>query len=124
MFWDLSVLEILDLMDSADRVERDRVKRDVLHRFVEAEAISTRIAFFFADAEKRKPEDILQPYDVYPDLFEKEQELAEEKREEAKSAREDAEIERQKAQMMAFAIKHNKARHEGDRDGEHRAPDL
>ena len=99
-FWDLSVRELLEMMESSKRREEARLKQDIILRFTEADAIASRIGRLFSGKG-----DTLQVYDAFPDLFDKEKDAAEE-------AIEERELERQKATMMAYAARWNKQRQE------------
>lgn len=72
MFWELSVLEVLDILDAHDQKVKAEQKRDTELAFVLADAISSRIGYIFGDKKKRSEADILQPWDVYPELFARE----------------------------------------------------
>lgn len=69
VFWELSVLEVLDILDAHDKKVKAEQKRDTELAFVLAGAISSRIGYIFADEKKRSETDILWPWDVYPELF-------------------------------------------------------
>ena len=112
-FWEMSVPEIVDVMESAERVKEEALRRDVNLAFVQASANSSRIGFILTDPKKRREKDILQPWDVFPSLFEQ----SKEKRE---SAVDEQMMALHKAQMQAVAAKWNKRRKEEQEHGEHR----
>lgn len=73
-FWDSTVREIRDMINSRrDAYERE-VKQQVQNAFVMAEAVASRIAFMFS--ENRDQSVIVQPWDFYPRLFSDEKERA------------------------------------------------
>lgn len=80
-FWDSTLLELNDIMESANRMSRAKDKAKAGHVFVLANAITSRIAYFFSDEKSRKEEMILQPWQAYPDYFVDEEKLAEERKE-------------------------------------------
>ena len=59
--------------------EKARIER----LFVLAEAISTRISYFFSDPDTRSEEMIAQPWDFYPELFDDEKKEVEMRKEKA-----------------------------------------
>lgn len=69
VFWELSVLEVLDILEAYDQKLKAEQKRDAELAFVLADAIGSRIGYLFGDEKKRSEKDILQPWDVYPELF-------------------------------------------------------
>ena len=90
------------MMESYWRVQKARLKEDIVLRFAEADAIGSRIAYIFGGKGQKKS-DVLTPYEAFPELFEEEKariERAEEKRA----------LELHKAQMEAFAARWNRRR--------------
>lgn len=84
------------------------LKQEIGLRFTEADAISSRIAYILS-GKKGNADNILTPYDVYPELFKEEKEAADKKKEEAALAM-------HKAQMAAFAAKwNNRRRQQGEK---------
>lgn len=103
--WESTLLELDDITESKERMLRAREKAKAEHIFVLANAITSRIAYFFSD-EKTKTEDmILQPWQAYPDFFKSEEQLAEERKE-----KQEMEIQRQK--VIDWVNHVNKQRHE------------
>ena len=100
LFWELSVLEVLDILDAHDRKLKAEQKRDVELAFVLADAIGSRIGYIFADESKRDQAIILQPWDLYPDLFTKE-------KAESAAKREAADLAKYKAGVAAYAARWN-----------------
>ena len=95
-FWDMSLREVYDRFESyrrtCERKNKDKLSRD----FILAEAISSRICYFFSTEESRSEDMILQPWDVDPDVFSMEKKRAEKE----KRIRELAEY---KAKVMNWA---------------------
>ena len=56
--------------------------------------IFTRIVFFFEDPKERKEEQILMPWEAYPDLF---------KKDEVQGSKKDLELEHYKAARLKYA---------------------
>lgn len=92
-FWDFTLQELVDIIDSQTR----RRKEEIGRLFVLADAISSRVGYFFSDPKKRRPEDILQPWDSYHDLYKND--LAEQEIEAKEEKEIDAELEAYKARM-------------------------
>ena len=105
MFWDLSIREIMDLIEAYDREEQNDFKKRVSLAFANAEAVASRIIYAFTDKKKRKDKDIVQPWTIYPELFSDELEKAQAREEEIQ-------MEKHKAQMEAYAARWNKRRKE------------
>lgn len=104
-FWDLSIAEILDIMNAEERNREDKFKRQIALVFTNAEAVATRIAYIFGDVKKRKKEDIVQPWDIFPELF-----AADKQRQQDKE--DGANLIQQRMRMDAFAARWNKSRKE------------
>lgn len=104
-FWDLTLLELLDVIEAKQR----RRKTEIYDQFVLADAIASRIGYIFGDPKKRTSEDILLPWDVYPDIFKEDKEKREEKEM-------DVELERHKLAMERRRIEWNNRR-KGESNG-------
>lgn len=100
VFWELSVLEVLDILDAYDQKLKAEQKRDAELAFVLADAIGSRIGYLFGDEKKRSEKDILQPWDVYPDLFMQE-------KIENTAKREAIALEKYKTGLAAYAARWN-----------------
>lgn len=100
-FWQSSVLEIQDMMEAYNAERKRQFKDDVLIGFASADAIATRVAYFFTEPKKRRESDIVQPWDSFPSLFEDQQKKTSEKKR-------NAEMEKYKAGMIAFAERWNR----------------
>ena len=80
-FWNSSLAEIIDLIESAYRVQLKRRKQRIEDNCTLAEAIAANVGALFD--ENSRP--FLKPWDFYPKLFEKEQEMYEKAQEEQQS---------------------------------------
>lgn len=100
MFWESSVLEVIDMMQVYDHIRQVERKEKIQTQFILANAISTRIGFIFGDEKKRRESDVLQPWDVAPDLFEDQTKEIEQRRSEV-------ELAKYKAGFAAYAARWN-----------------
>lgn len=66
----MSVQETIEILESRGRTEREKIRKNVRLAFTLADAIGNRVAFVFKDPKERSEEDLLQPWHIYPDLFE------------------------------------------------------
>lgn len=107
-YWDLTLQEIKDIVDSKNRMLRREKKERVMETFVLAEVTANRILYGFNS--KRSESDLLQPWQFYPDLFEDMSEDMEEKREMLETAK-------FKAQMDKRIEAWNKRFREEQKDG-------
>lgn len=101
VFWQSSVLEIADMISAYDKVRETKFKEYVYLGFATADAIASRVAYSFNDTRKRKPSDIVQPWDSFPALFEQEKANTQEREK-------NADMELYKASMKAFADRWNR----------------
>lgn len=99
-FWGLTILEMSDIIESKKRMIRAQEKAEINRNFVLAEAISTRISYFFSDPKTRSEDMIVQPWDYYPDLYENE-------KEEAVMRKNDSIIEEQRQKVLERAERIN-----------------
>lgn len=88
------------MIDSYKRQKQRLVREEVDRVFVLADAISSRIAYFFSDPKKRKEDSIVQPWNVYPSLYKSTEE-------EAKAKREQRELEHYKNKRREAAKRWN-----------------
>ena len=100
VFWSASVPDLLDMMTAIDDEEQRVMKEKVMLAFTQAEATASRIGFMFEDPKKRKKSEVLQPWDVYPKLFESEKMLNE-------VAEDKQNLEQQRLAMQRFARRRN-----------------
>lgn len=108
VFWELSVLEVLDILDAYDQKLKAEQKRDAELAFVLADAIGSRIGYLFGDEKKRSEKDILQPWDAYPELFTLE-------KIENTAKREAIELEKYKTGLAAYATRWNARKNNVDK---------
>lgn len=73
--------------------------------FVLADAIATRVAFLFSNKDDRDDSMVMQPWDVYPELFFEDEKLAEERHDEY-------EFEKYKEARKRHALEFNRRRGE------------
>lgn len=106
-FWDSTLLELSDIIESKARMLRAADKAKAGHIFVLANAISSRIAYFFGDSKSRTEDMILQPWQAYPEYFKSEEQLLEERKE-----KQEMEIQRQK--VIDWVNHINAQRHGGE----------
>ena len=98
--WESTLLELDDALESFKR----RKKAKAGQIFVLANAISTRICYFFSDEKTRTEDMILMPWQAFPEFFVDERKLAEERKE-----KQEMEIQRQK--VIDWANHLNALRH-------------
>ena len=110
VFWQSSVLEIQDMMEAYQNSRKQQFKDRVLIGFAEADAIATRVAYFFSDSKKRRDGDIVQPWDSFPALFEDQRQTTAERRQ-------NAEMQKFKADMKAYAERWNRRQKDGSETG-------
>lgn len=106
-FWDSTLLELSDIIESKARMLRAEEKAKAGRIFVLANAISSRIAYFFSDEKTRTEDIILQPWQAYPEYFKSEEQLLEERKE-----KQEMEIQRQK--VIDWVNHINAQRHRGE----------
>ena len=102
-FWDMSLMEIFDRVESSRRTREIERKQKISQDFVLAQAIASRITFFFTDEKDRSDDMVLEPWDAYPDLFNAEKEQVAE-------ANKVRELEEYKAAFKNFAARVNATR--------------
>lgn len=102
-FWESSLLEITDLMESYGRTERDRVKNDIVLKHFLARDIAQYVALAFSGEEGAEAAEL---WDFFPELFQEEKVIAETRRREQQLAI-------YKAQMLDFTYRHNNSRNGG-----------
>lgn len=73
LFWELSPLEIADLMASYHRRERRKFKRQVGLSFLQAEVTARYVAL-------QKDDPLPEPWEYYPTLFEEEKQAFEQEK--------------------------------------------
>ena len=100
LFWESSVLEIGDYIESYRRKERMKQKQIAIHNHNLADQLLRGISIIFSE-EKASESDIKQIWDYYPDLFEDE-------KKEYYIQKEQDEFESFKARRLRFANSYNK----------------
>lgn len=100
LFWDLSLQELVDILEAYNRREKERERRNVDRVFVLSDAIASRIGYLFADKKHRRDDMILKPQDAYPTLYKRS--------EEEEKAAEKAELEAFKQRRAAAAERWNR----------------
>ncbi len=96
-FWEMSLLEITDIMDSYRRRVESKTKQDIMLKHFLARDIGQHIALSIHGSDEAQ---IAELWDFFPDLF------AEEK-EEAELRKQAHQLAVYKAQMQDFAYRHN-----------------
>lgn len=94
-FWQYSVDEIVDLIESHRRVETMKLKQQLSNDYMQVVVLREYMATLISDKVKPK-----QIYDIYPTLFAEEKEVAEEQQ------RQQA-LELHKEQLRSFAERFN-----------------
>jgi hypothetical protein len=95
-FWESSLVEINDYIDSARRIKKREAKEEILRLFMLAAIINERHPM--VDKEKQ---DFSAPWDFYPELFEEERAFSEKQKE-------IEEFEAYKERRRQYAFNHNK----------------
>lgn len=95
-FWDLTVLEIRDMIESYNRVTIQKQKEKIIESYRLSQMIANNVSMLLS--KDAKP---LEVWDYAPELFEKEQEQVEQ-------ARLAQELRLHKERMRMFAESHNR----------------
>lgn len=103
-FWELSIPDIVDAMECSQRLEKRKIKQDLLNLHFLARDIGQFTAVAIQGGDNVK---IMELWDYFPELFSKEKEEIEKEQQ-----KQQAEI--YKAQMIDFALRHNHARTGGE----------
>ena len=98
------------MLEAYQNKRKKQFKDDVLIGFASADAIATRVAYFFTESKKRKQSDIIQPWDSFPSLFDN-------PNAKASTDTRNAEMEKYKANMKAFAERWNRRNKNGTENG-------
>lgn len=102
-FWDLSLLEITDLMESYGRREIRQIKQDIVSKHFLAKDIGQYTALVIQGGDNMNPSEL---WDFFPDLFAEE-------RVEGERQRAKRQLAVYKAQMEDFMHQHNHRRKDG-----------
>lgn len=99
-YWEMSINEIMDTMDSLQRQRRRKEKQRIMDNFILAEMLTANLATLISGKG-----DIKRPWEYYPELFEKEQERYQ-------KAEEDRKWEQYKENRRAYMAEWNRRRHQ------------
>lgn len=102
-YWELPWGEIIDLMNSFQRRERQSLKEQITMKFMLAKQIGNHIAYVLEPKEENRPP---KEWDFWPELF------AEEK-EQAEQIQRENDLMLYKAKMVDYTLRHNAARTKG-----------
>lgn len=95
-FWDLTILEIRDMIESHNRVTIKRQKEKIVESYRLSQMIANNVSLLLSKGAK--PLDV---WDYAPDLFQEE-------RDQVEKARQEQEMRMHKERMRAFAESHNR----------------
>lgn len=95
-FWDLTILEIRDMIESHNRVTIQKQKEKIVESYRLSQMIANNVSLLLS--KEAKPLDV---WDYAPDLFQEE-------RNQVEKARQEQEIRMHKERMRAFAESHNR----------------
>jgi len=95
-FWDLTILEIRDMIESHNRVTIQKQKEKIVESYRLSQMIANNISLLLS--KEAKPLDV---WDYAPDLFQEE-------RDQVEKARQEQEMRMHKERMRAFAESHNR----------------
>ena len=95
-FWDLTILEIRDMIESHNRVTIQKQKEKIVESYRLSQMIANNVSLLLS--KDAKPLDV---WDYAPDLFQEE-------RDQVEKARQQDEMRLHKERMRAFAESHNR----------------
>ena len=95
-FWDLTILEIRDMIESHNRVTVQKQKEKIVESYRLSQMIANNVSLLLS--KEAKPLDV---WDYAPDLFQEE-------RDQVEKARQEEEMRLHKERMRAFAESHNR----------------
>lgn len=95
-FWDLTVLEIREMIESYNRVKTQERKEKIIDSYRLSQMIANNVSMLIS--KDAKP---LEVWDYAPELFQEE-------REQVERARQEQEMRMHKERMRAFAESHNR----------------
>ncbi|MGZ9835061.1 hypothetical protein [Streptococcus sp. V940] len=95
-FWDLTILEIRDMIESHNRVTIQKQKEKIVESYRLSQMIANNVSLLLS--KEAKPLDV---WDYAPDLFQEE-------RDQIEKARQQDEMRLHKERMRAFAESHNR----------------
>lgn len=100
IFWEMSILEVCDYIDSYERRRRQRQKQELVFKHFLARDIAQYINMIINGSDGKEP---LELWDFFPDLFGEEKADVEEDKKKRQLAA-------YKAQMMDYTYRHNHTR--------------
>ena len=95
-FWDLTILEIRDMIESHNRVTIQKQKEKIVESYRLSQMIANNVSLLLSKEAKH-----LDVWDYAPDLFQEE-------RDQVEKARQQEEMQLHKERMRAFAESHNR----------------
>lgn len=95
-FWDLTILEIRDMIESHNRVTIQKQKEKIVESYRLSQMIANNVSLLLS--KEAKPLDV---WDYAPELFQEE-------RDQVEKARKEQEMRMHKERMRAFAESHNR----------------
>ena len=95
-FWDLTILEIRDMIESHNRVTIQKQKEKIVESYRLSQMIANNVSLLLS--KEAKPLDV---WDYAPELFQEE-------RDQVEKARQEQEMKMHKERMRAFAESHNR----------------
>lgn len=95
-FWDLTILEIRDMIESHNRVTIQKQKEKIVESYRLSQMTANNVSLLLS--KEAKPLDV---WDYAPDLFQEE-------RDQVEKARQEQEMRMHKERMRAFAESHNR----------------
>lgn len=95
-FWDLTILEIKDMIESHNRVTIQKQKEKIVESYRLSQMIANNVSLLLS--KEAKPLDV---WDYAPELFQEE-------RNQVEKARQEQEMKMHKERMRAFAESHNR----------------
>ena len=96
VFWDLTVLEIREMIESYNRVKRQERKEKIIDSYRLSQMIANNVSLLLSNDAK-----LLEIWDYAPELFQEEKEQVE-------KARQEQEMRVHKERMRLFAESHNR----------------
>lgn len=99
-YWELSINEIIDTMDSLQRQRKRKEKQKIMDNFILAEILTANFSALISGKG-----DIKRPWEYYPELFKEEQETYQ-------KAEEDRKWEKYKENRRAYMAEWNRRRHQ------------
>lgn len=103
MFWNSTVKELQDRIESYNRVTFRKTKEKAIFNTILAKQIGEKVAMLFDEKKEIQP---MQLWQLYPNLFETEKEEYEEEKRKS-------DLELYKARMTDFMYRHNSVRKGG-----------